>query len=258
MRTKFSLLGALMSAVALLSGCVSAKYKFAKPESTPPPVVLSLAAAPAALGATVDTVIAFQGPGSWKRDAYWDEYRLTLKNRDGVPVTVESASLIGIAGQPATPGVEPWALERVSRSLAEKSFGVAKDVSIQLGSGLGATSLAAGVGAALGGSGWAALGGAAVGVVVAVPTVIGVSLYRNISGRHEIEREFANRRLNLPAVLAPGEIAPGSFFFPITPGPQRLTLRCRAGGDPFDVVIDLGPLAGLHLKAPARPDLPSN
>ena len=47
------MLGALMSAVALLSGCVSAKYKFAKPESTPPPVVLSLAAAPAALGATV-------------------------------------------------------------------------------------------------------------------------------------------------------------------------------------------------------------
>ena len=241
---------AALFATCALAGCVSSKYRFAEAASTPPPVVLTLAAPQAPLGAMVDTVIVFQGPGSWKHNAYWDEYRLTLTNRTGSPLNVESAYLTGIARQPAAPGTEPWALEETSRTLADKSFGLAKDVTIQLGSGLGATSLAAGVGAALGGSGLAAVGGAALGVVVAVPTVVGVSLYRNISGRHEIEREFAHRRLVLPATLAPGEVAPGSLFFPITPGPQRLVLRGRADGQPVEVAIDLAPLAGLHLKTP--------
>jgi hypothetical protein len=59
------------------------------------------------------------------------------------------------------------------------------------------------------------------------------------------------RRLPLPAMLAPGQTVQGSFFFRISPGPQRLTLHCRVDAVPHDLVIDLSPMAGMHLTTGA-------
>src|SRR5205814_5963570 len=82
------------------------------------------------------------------------------------------------------------------------------------------------------------------------PAFIGGTIYTNISNRHAIEQEFELRRLVLPAVLVPGQLVQGSLFFRISPGPQRLTLTCRVDDEPRDVIIDLAPIAGLHLKSP--------
>ena len=34
----------------------------------------------------------------------------------------------------------------------------------------------------------------------------------------------------------------------MTPGPQRLTLKGKVGDAPLEIVLELKPLAGLHLK----------
>jgi len=143
----------------------------------------------------------------------------------------------------------PWALEKQSRSLASRNFGLALDTTVQLGSGVGAFSVGVGLGALAGGSGWAALGGAAIGGAVAIPAYIGGSIYRNITSRHAIEREFDRRRLVLPVNLVSAQTAPGSLFFRVTPGPKSLTLRYRVADEVHDLTVDLAQLAGLHLKS---------
>ncbi len=110
------------------------------------------------------------------------------------------------------------------------------------------TAAAAGGGA----GGWAAMGAGAAAGAVAIPVFVGGSLYRNVHGRHEVEREFERRRLKLPAEIAPGATVTGSLFFPITPGPSRLTLRVRLDGQPAVEAIDLAALKDLHLKLPAK------
>ena len=89
---------------------------------------------------------------------------------------------------------------------------------------------------------------AAATVVVPVWSVVA-----NVNSRHDIEAEYRRRRLALPVFLVPGQVAQGSFFFRISPGPQRLVLRGRTGDQPCEAIIDLAPLATLHLKTPATP-----
>ena len=79
-------------------------------------------------------------------------------------------------------------------------------------------------------------------------TAVAVMNHKN---KASVQQEFQRRRLALPHGVAPGESVTGSFFFPMTPGPQRLILRGHSGELPLEVVLELGPLSGLHLQ-PAK------
>lgn len=246
----------------VLTGCVSTKYKMANSEATLPAVTLNLAnqpATPAAprpdLDVTVHSVIVFQGPGSWKREAYWDEYIVTVANRGGRPVTVQSATLTDFESQPVTPGDNPWALEKLSHNYAARAAARVGDV-LKIGGATVLTSSAAGGVAVLGAMHVGSQLGAAMvigGTVMFAASTVVVpvwSVVANVNSRHEIEAEYRRRRLPLPLFLAPGQLTQGSFFFRISPGPQRLTLHCLVDHEPRNVTVDLAPLAGLHLKSP--------
>ena len=72
--------------------------------------------------ALVNTVIVYQGPGSWKREAHWDEYVVTIANRGDAPLVIDSFSLTGLSGREVAPGTIPWALEKQSRTLEQEGF----------------------------------------------------------------------------------------------------------------------------------------
>ena len=248
---------ALLISTLALTGCVSAKYKLTKPEDAKPAVALNLAVTQPPVETMLNTVIVYQGPGSWKRDAYWDEYMLTVSNHGTTPLTVESASLTGLANITAAPAAEPWALEKKSQQAVQTDYALVlndNDVAVQIGGGLATATAATAVGAGYAlatGASFSGLGAPLVlagGIVIVAPLYAGGAIYRNLTNRHEVEREFQRRSLVLPATLASSQIAQGSLFFPITPGPQRLILHCRVGNEPRDVTFDLTPLAGLHLK----------
>ena len=249
--------------VLSFTGCVSSKYKLAKNADLRPAVAVNLAATQPPLEVLLTTVIVYQGPGSWKREAYWDEYVLTLANRGDAPLTIDSVSVTGLAAIAALPGVEPWSIEKQSRTLYDHRFGFAEEVGLQIGGGVAtiAVSAAAGAGvftAVYGAAYGAGAYGAVIVSAVALPAFVGGSIYANISSRHEVEREFARRRLNLPATLVGGQVAQGSLYFAITPGPRRLAVRYRVGPESRETVVDLTPLAGLHLKTNAVTSLPVN
>lgn len=254
---------ALGAAVLALCGCVTRGYQLA-PKNTPPPEVLRLEAARPPIEAAVRQVIVYHGPGSWKREAYWDEYVVSLTNQGPTPLTIEAAVLHDQQGAPIEPGIDPWTLERLSKKWWETNAARQTGTYVVLGAG---TAAGAGVAMVSAYSGlWGAsvsAGTAAAGTVGAVaavtlPLVAVGTVVANVHSKHKVEAEFTRRRLALPLTLAPGQTAHGSLFFRITPGPQRLVLRGRAADQPCDATISLALLAGLHLAPPATPPSPAS
>lgn len=242
---------ATIGSILALTGCVSTKYKLAK-KNTPPPIALNLSVGQAAVEVTVHAVIVYEGPGSWKRKAFWDEYVLTIANRSDAPLSIESAAVVDFQENQIPAGSDPWQLEKESKTWWQNVKSSETGRLLTLGAGTfvaGAAFMVVAPAVIWGGSGAAA--GAAAGfavAAVALPVYAVASVVGNISGRHKIEAEFNRRRLVLPANIPAGQIVQGSLFFRITPGPKRLLLHGRANGVPRDMVLDLAPLAGLHFK----------
>jgi hypothetical protein len=260
-----NLLGRLvcLALVALsMSGCLSSQYKPAQ-KTIPPAIPMNIGATVAPVEAMVNTVIVFQGPGSWKKYAMWDEYVITLTNRGDTTLSLQAATLVG-AGQSVLAQHEPWQLEKTSRLAQREGFGMGKDTVVHVGYGLAGFLAVSGTGAALGltSSGGIFTGAAAAGVgaaaatVVAIPVFIGGTIYRNVSNRHDIEREFHRRRFTVPVAIAPEQTVQGTFFFPITPAPQRLIFHFFPTNPPTEASIELTPINGLHLKPSPAPSTP--
>ena len=275
LRLSALLLIALGGATVLsFSGCVSRGYKLAD-KSVPPPVALNLvstlaanaAEAPPFAEATLQSVIAFRGPGSWKSEAYWDEYVVTIVNRSESPLVVTAVNLHSDKNEAVAPGTDPWALEKLSKKWWETNTAQQTGTYIALGAGtvasgvIAATAYAAAAPATFGGTVTAVGAGGAIGLAGALvlPVVAGTSVVMNVKRKHQVEAEFDRRRLALPLSLVSGQTAQGSLFFRITPGPRRLIFTCVAGtAAPRDVTIDLTRLAGLHLKPDAVAATPAN
>lgn len=110
----------VIACVALcMVGSVSSKYKFAD-KKTPPAQTLSVHFPPAPLDANLTSIITYGGPGSWKREAYWDEYVVSLHNTGEQPLQITSATLVDFAGASRSTGDDPRALERESKTLERK------------------------------------------------------------------------------------------------------------------------------------------
>jgi hypothetical protein len=246
--TRFVAVIALSLSVAgLFTGCVSNKYKKAK-SGTPLPQLLNVAFAPAPLEATLNSVITYNGPGSWKRDAFWDEYVVTLHNPGSQPLTVATAGLTDFAGLARTAGGEPWALEKVSKTLEQKY----KDAGMAFVRYTAPGLLIVGTGtAAAASAGFLTAGAGAAGaaIVVALPIYyIGVVVI-NHRNKAAMSGEF-NRRRHAPSLtLAPGETRTGSFFFPMVPSPRSLGLRWSTATASGESVLPLDFLHSLHVNS---------
>jgi hypothetical protein len=248
--------GVILFLSLALTGCVtSKKYKMAKKEGAFPPQALDWMASAAAADLTLQSVIVFKGPGSWKREARWDEYVVKISNHGDQPLRIDSAGLIDLLGQPQFPGSDPWKLEKLSYTNWDK-YG---KTGLKLLAGAGAVTLYVGAVAvsSLGGlmAPTAAAGGGVallnVIPVVALVDITAVAIMNN-QNKKKVVAEFNRRRLSLLLDVAPGQSATGSFFFPMTPAPRRLVIKGTAGDAPLELTLELKPLAGLHLKPAAE------
>jgi hypothetical protein len=242
-----------VAACCLQAGCVtSRKYRLAN-ASAPAAVPMNFSAIATPVDLTVNSVIVFKGPGSWKREARWDEYLVSLVNHGQQPATIESVELVDLLGQSRAPGDDPWKLEKLSRSNWSRygKGGLKVVAGIEAATVYVASLQGVAFGSFLGGSA-AAGGGAAAGLSV-IPVLgavdIAVVAVMNHRNKAKVQQEFQRRRINMPRSIEPGEVLAGSLYFPMTPGPQRMLVRGSDGRRAFEVVLDLQPLAGLHLKA---------
>ena len=237
------------------AGCVSSKYQM-NDVGPAPAVLLNLPGTSAPLETFVDTVVVYHGPGSWKREAYWDEYVLSLANRGPGRLTLLSAALIDGAGVTVIPGSNWEKLESESRQWWDTNV-LAQNLA------LGAGGLFVGVGMAAAPVGmflaYAALNGVALTPVgaafIAVPVAAGLLSGTNENHAKKITAEFSQRRLEMPADLSTNQSIHGSLFFRLTPSPRKLVLTYREAGQLQEVTVDLAILGDLHRK-PGTPPAP--
>lgn len=235
-----------------LAGCVSSKYKMAA-KDTPPARLLELKAEETTAQASLRTVIVYQGPGSWKKAAYWDEYIVSVRNPGPAPLTITGAELTDIDSLILTPGENPWEVEKQSKARLKNYRESGRPILIGAGvTLLWVASVQVGSAIAMVGGGSAALAAGTATVLVGVPLWVIGSGVRTLVARDAIKDEFDRRRAHLPMTLEPGAERTVSFFFPVAPSPKKLTLNHRSGEAAGALHFDLTVLAGLHLK-PAEP-----
>jgi hypothetical protein len=237
------------------TGCVASRYKPAR-KKTPPPRTLNVTFVPGPLEASLSALITYNGPGSWKRNAFWDEYVVALRNPGPEPLLVSDPALVDPAGTNRTPGSKPWVLERESKTL-ERHY---KDTGIAFVRYTvpGVLILGTGMTIALANTTFITWGpttaGAGAGGTVAAATLIALPVYYvavltiNHRNKAAMEKEFTRRRLDLPLTLAPGESRTGSLFFPMVPNPQALKLRWSTGQTGGESILPLEFLHGLHTR----------
>ncbi len=249
-------MAALVAAVLCCqSGCVATKYKLAK-KNTPPVQHLDIAfPLSPPLQPTLAALISYGGPGSWKRQALWDEYIVTLENHGERPLVIDSAALADSAGTLYAAGKEPWGLEKQSKVL-EKQYRDHGEAFVRAAApgalivGMGAATASAAAGSSVFVS--AGVVGAAAATVVVLPVYYLSVLGINHHNKKAVKREFDRRRLPLPLTLAPGETRTGSLFYPMVRNPGSLELHWTSERGSPTAVLPLGFLAGLHVPpAPA-------
>jgi hypothetical protein len=249
-----ALLLAAMS-ICLLAACVSPKYKRAEKNATPVPLNVKFPSS--ALEASLYTEISDGGPGSWKREAFWDEYVVTMHNQGDQALNVTSVTLADYEGVPRPAGSDPWALEKESKTLERRYRDAGVAFARMAAPRVIATTAEPGIvaSAGIGSTGAAA---AATATVVAIPvyglTVLGI----NMHNKKAIKKEFERRRLPLPLTLGPGETRTGSLFFPMIPNPQALTLRWTGTAGDGETALDLHFLEGLHVISAGGDRQPSS
>ena len=240
----------LAAALCLVTACVSSKYKRAD-KHTPPIQPLNVKFPPSTLDSSLYSEISDGGPGSWKREAFWDEYVVIMHNEGDHALNVVSATLTDYAGAARSAGSDPWALERESKTLEKRyrdagiAFARVAAPRVIVGAAEPEVAASAGIGAA-------GAAGAATATAVALPvygaTVFGINMHNKAA----IKKEFNRRRVPLPLTLGPGETRTGSFFFPMVPNPQTLTVRWTSTAGGGETTLELHFLKGLHVAGDAR------
>ena len=257
--TAFVTTAVILSVLAGLCGCVATKYKLAKKDA-PAVQLLGIAFHPQRRPATLASLITYGGPGSWKREALWDEYVVELVNHGVSPLTIDSATLFDSMATPYAAGSDPWVIEKQSKKL-EKQYRDHGEAFIRAAGpgvlivGVGAAAMST---AAAGGGIYVlpAIAGMAVVTVVVLPVYYVSVLGINHHNKKAVMTEFKRRRLPLPLTLAPGESRTGSLFFPMVRSPASLALQWSGEPNGASTVLPLDFLKALHV--PAAPDEHTN
>ena len=210
---------------------------------------------------TVDAIVVRGGPGTWARNADWDEYRLTVRNLSEAPVRLDRVLVIDAFDQAIDAAASRKELVRQSRETVRRHRDAGLDVKAGAGTGtlvasgtvvtamgIGTVS-AAGTGALVSG-GMASVGGAAAaasGMLLVGPALAAGGIVRGVNNA-KVNGRIEAERTELPTVVAATENRHLRLFFPITPSPQRLVLAYRDGENATrHVVVDTSSvLAGLH------------
>lgn len=237
--------------LCLVTACVSPKYKRAD-KNTPPVLPLNVKFPSSTLDTSLYTEIGDGGPGSWKREAFWDEYTVIMHNEGDQALIIAAATLMDYAGAVRPAGTDPWALERESKTLEKRNHDAGIDFARMAAPRVIATAAEPGT-VAVAGIGATGAVAVATAAAVAIP-VYGVTIFSiNMHNKASIKNEFNRRRVPLPLTLAPGETRIGSFFFPMVPNPQALTLRWASSAGDGETALDLYFLEGLHVAVtPSR------
>lgn len=214
------------------------------------------------LEATLDWVVVRNGPGSWAKNADWDEYLLRVANTGGAPVRITRVAVVDSTGTTVLPLATRKALVQGSKQTVKRYRASGLKVRAGVGgaglvaAGIATTAVgvagatAAAVGSALGGGSAAGAGAAAGGLLIAGPAVAIFGIVRAVRNS-KVNAEIVRRSSLLPLAVEPGAVQALDLLVPLAPSPQRVEIDYQDAGGSHRLDLDVrAALAGLHLGAP--------
>ena len=244
--------------VVVLTGCGGAKVlKKPEPLKTTQPLAV---ASDSRLATTLDWVIVRAGPGTWAKNADWDEYLLRFKNLTESPMQITNIWVYDSLGTQIDMRLDRRAL--VNGTKGTKRRYRDSDIKVKAGMGTGKM-LAAGaavgvvgyglaVGSAAGGgfgAGAAAGGGAgaAGAVLLAAPVIAFLGIKKGVNNS-KVNSEIIRRQSMLPLALPSSDEVSAKLFFPLSPSPTHVEVIYTDTEGKYRLVIDTQEaLDGLHL-----------
>ena len=257
MKYKRMKLGAIIVAATLwscLAGCGGSKVLN---EPNPLTVTQSLAtASDQRLSATLDWVIVQGGPGTWAKNAYWDEYLLRISNQSDLPIQLTDIIVVDSLNTRTAPLSERKQLVKGSKKTTKRykksgikvhaGSGTRKMLVAGAAAGGAAAGAAAGAGTAFVGAGAGAVAGAAI---VLAPVLIVGGIVRG--ARHRaVNTQIEQRQTLLPLDVPAGSELMLDVFLPLAPSPGTVELAYSDATGEHVIVIDTSAaLNGLHIES---------
>ena len=257
-------LGAVL-VLTLLSACAYHK-KLDKPIPLQPAGAIATVA-DERLSVTLDAIVVRDGPGSWSKNADWDEYLLHARASSDQPLEITHLVVVDSLGKRRKPSAIRGDLQSGSKETARRY----KDANLEVTAGYGGAGLAvagyavggasAAVGLATLGTSGAAAGAAVAGAVLVAPVLMTAGIVVGVQ-EIRVQNEIRHRSTEFPVTVAADQELLLDVFFPIAPAPQRVEVTYRDASGEHVLVIDTeAALAGLHLlpagESPSSPPDPS-
>ena len=250
---------AVIAIFSVLTGCGGTKVL-----KEPRPVELEsvlATGADATIEADLDWVIVRDGPGTWARNADWDEFLLRVRNRSGRAVTIVEVTVVDSLQTRVESQSGRKQLVKGSKKTARRYRDTGVKVKAGRGAGtmlvagtavtaVGVASVSAAAGGAMMGFGATTAGSAgavAGGLVLLGPAIAVGGIARGINNS-AVNSEIEQRQTVLPLDVQPEQEASLNLFFPIAPSPVMVELvYADDSGRRHTVVIDTrAVLHGLH------------
>ena len=254
---------AFLLSVTLVTGCGGTKVlKETQPIQTAQPLTTTV---DPRVEVILDWVIVRDGPGTWARNADWDEYLLRVNNRSNEPIKVTQVTVIDSLDTRIQRRLGRKQLVKNSKMTARRY----KESGIKVKAGRSAGTLlvagtavtVVGVGAATAAttgalaSGAATAGGAgaiAGGIFLLGPALAIGGVVRGVNNR-KVNDQIKLRQTTLPLEIPAGEERGLDIFFPLAPSPKMVELVYIDATGKRSLYIDTSSvLDGLHMEASSK------
>lgn len=252
---------AILLAACMLSGCGGTKVlKEPQPIQTTQPLA---AVSNQRVTATLDWVIVRDGPGTWAKNADWDEYLLRAGNASDQPIQIISMTVIdsldtrveSLPGRKQLVKGSKQTARRYKKSGIKVKAGRGAGTMLVAGAAVTAVGVGAGTAVAYGSVYGAAAGGAgaaAGGLLLLGPALAVGGIVRGVRNS-AVNKQIEQRQTTLPLeVAAGGEIAL-DVFFPLAPSPAMVEVIYTDANGENSLIVDTSvALHGLHMNSPKK------
>lgn len=211
------------------------------------------------VSASLNWVIVRNGPGTWAKNADWDEYLISVFNETENDIQIIDVIIVDSLGTRLTSNSDRKELVKDSKETIKRY----KDSELKVKAGMSGNSMigtgfaVATVGAPVTGlvagsivGGWAGLGVATVavggGLLVGPALVVG-GIVRS-KNNSKVAQEIERRHTVFPVTVVPHESVNLDIFFPLAPSPKQLEVSyILAEGGKNLIMSTNEALNGLHL-----------
>ncbi|MEM7504128.1 MAG: hypothetical protein AAF417_18950 [Pseudomonadota bacterium] len=228
------------------------------------------------LDATLEWVIVKDGPGTWAKNAWWDQYLLNVRNTGAKPLTLTNVQVVDSLETVIESEPDRRSLVRGSKQ-TQKRYG-RENIDVRPGAGVG-TIVAVGAGTMIYGVGMA--GAIAIAEVITPVATLGAGTFTASSvatsmatagmiagpvlivgglvkaaNNERVDEQIGLRQTSLPLTVEPGAEQKLDIFFPVTPSPRAVRISYE-GADGSEVleILTGNALSGLHVVKSRRDEL---